>query len=101
MRPSDPCVPDTDASAARQPLSPFSRRVVRNTLFNLLGRTGAALVPLLLTPYTIHVLGLRLFGVWVLLASVVGYLSLSDFGVATGLSRYAARAQTEADSAGL
>lgn len=90
-----------EQGAGKPPLSPFSQRVVRNTLFNLFGRLGTALAPLILTPYTIHVLGLPLFGVWALVTSVVSYLSLSDFGVATSLSRCAAREQAEANTTGL
>jgi O-antigen/teichoic acid export membrane protein len=101
MRSPHPPVPDTDAGPARQTLSPFSERVVRNTLFNLCGRFGQAVAPIVLTPYTIHVLGLPLFGVWVLISSVVSYLSLGDFGVAAGLSRCAAREQAAANVTGL
>ncbi len=93
--------PDPDKGMPRQPLSPFSQRVVRNTLFNLFGRVGGAIAPIILTPYTIHVLGLPLFGVWVLVSSIVSYLSLTDFGVATSLNRCAAREQAEANVTGL
>lgn len=91
----------TDKGDSGQMLSPFSQRVVRNTLFNLLGRLGVALAPIVLTPYTIHVLGLEVFGVWVLVTSAVSYLSLSDFGVAAALSRHAARDQATGDVGGL
>ncbi len=94
-------MPHAEEGPGAQPLSPFSRRVVRNTLFNLFGRVGAAAAPIILTPYTIHVLGLPLFGLWVLVTSVISYLTLTDFGVATGLSRCAARTQAEASVDGL
>lgn len=42
-------------------------------------------IPILLTPYMITKLGSEYYGLWVLLNSIIGYFSLSNFGFGTTL----------------
>ena len=52
-------------------LGDFSKKVVTNTFFNVLGRSWNFLLNLLLTPYILSHLNVGDFGVWVLLSIFV------------------------------
>lgn len=49
------------------------------------------LVGFLLTPYIIRCLGTAQYGIWILIASVIGYYGLLDLGVSSAIMRYVAR----------
>jgi O-antigen/teichoic acid export membrane protein len=57
-------------------------QVARNALAGIASRFGMMAVAFALTPYVVHHLGLRLFGLWSLTGAVAGYLGLLDFGLA-------------------
>ena len=65
--------------------------LVLNALSNwvALGLNGAA--AFLLTPYIIRCLGVNGYGIWRLIASVVGYYAILDLGVSSAVTRYVAR----------
>lgn len=65
-------------------------RPVRNVLSNWAGFAANALISLVLAPFVVHTLGDSQYGIWVLLASVVGYLGLLDLGVRGAVTRYVA-----------
>jgi O-antigen/teichoic acid export membrane protein len=44
-----------------------------------------------LSPFIVHRLGNTSYGIWTLLASVVGYMGILDLGVQSALTRYVAR----------
>ncbi len=67
------------------------RTLVRNVFSNWVGFAVHALVGFLLTPFVVHQLGDRLYGVWTLLISVTGYYGLLDVGFRAGLTQYLAR----------
>ncbi|MGH7467394.1 MAG: oligosaccharide flippase family protein [Longimicrobiales bacterium] len=76
---------------------------VKNVLANWGTFAFAALVNFFLAPIVVDQLGTSSYGLWVLLASVVGYLGLLDFGVRGAVMRYIAHkhAATEHGEAGL
>jgi O-antigen/teichoic acid export membrane protein len=51
-----------------------------------------AAVGLVLTPMVVHGLGDRMYGVWALVASFIGYYGLLDLGLTSAATRYVARA---------
>lgn len=59
-----------------------SVQVARNALTGIGARFAMMAVGFALTPYIVHHLGLRLFGLWSLTSSVAAYLGLLDFGLA-------------------
>ena len=62
----------------------FSKKLVTNTFFNLVGRSWSFVLALLLTPYILAHLGVRDFGTWVLLSIFVwngSSFSLLDLGL--------------------
>lgn len=52
-----------------------------------------------LTPVMLQALGPRDFGLWTLVFSVMGFLGLLDFGLATGVVRFVAEARGKGDTA--
>jgi O-antigen/teichoic acid export membrane protein len=57
-------------------------QVARNAFSGVGARLSTMGVGFVLTPYVVHHLGLRTFGLWSLIGSLAGYLGLLDFGLA-------------------
>jgi len=66
----------------------ISTKVVRNTIFNALGRGWGILVALFLTPYIIGHIGVDKFGIWAIVGVLTGYFGLLDFGIGTSFVKY-------------
>jgi O-antigen/teichoic acid export membrane protein len=67
----------------------ISRRpYLRNMVANWFGFFVNIAANLFLTPFVIRHLGMEAYGVWVLLISLTGYLSLIEFGIRPGVGRY-------------
>jgi O-antigen/teichoic acid export membrane protein len=64
--------------------------LVINALSNWLALAVITLVGFFLTPFIIKHLGKTGYGIWVLLADLVGYQSLLDLGVTSATARYVA-----------
>lgn len=74
--------------------SALSRKIIRNTVFNFMGRSWAMVVGLLLMPYMISVLGVERFGVWPLVFPITRYLGMFDLGAGTASVKYIAEYHT-------
>ncbi len=59
-----------------------------NTLANVSGYGAKLVVTFFLSPFVVHSLGDAMYGVWVLLISLTGYMGLLDLGATTSISRY-------------
>jgi O-antigen/teichoic acid export membrane protein len=66
----------------------LSSKIVRNTLFNIIGRFWQIFVLLLLAPYIIGHIGIERFGLWAIVGVFTSYLGLLDFGVGTGFVKF-------------
>ena len=77
-------------------------RTARNVLLAWAAFAFTVVVNFFLSPFIVHTLGNTEYGVWVLLASLVGYMGLLDLGVRGAVSRYIARhhARVEDEEAG-
>ena len=73
------------------------RKIIRNTVYNSVGRIWQMLILLLLTPYILHKLGVEVFAVWSLVFVVANYLGLLDFGIRTAFAKYIAEYHTKQD----
>src|SRR5215467_231805 len=78
-------------------LGDFSKKVVINTFFNVLGRSWSFLINLLLTPYILSRLNVADFGVWVLLTILINSFNLLDLGLGFAFVRYVAAYYTYED----
>ena len=68
-----------------------------NVLWNWGAFVFNVAVTFVLSPYVVKSLGDTTYGLWVLLASLVGYLGLLDFGVRGAVTRYVARFHADGD----
>jgi len=62
--------------------------VVRNILSNWGGFAINILIAMALSPFIVHTLGATVYGIWILIGSLTGYLSIFDLGVRTSLVKY-------------
>ena len=70
---------------------------IRNTLTNWGGFVLSSLIGFLLSPVIVRELGDSVYGIWVLVASMIGYLGLLDLGVRGAVIRYVARFHAQGD----
>jgi len=75
----------------------IGKKIIRNTIYNSIGRIWLMLVILLLIPYILHKLGVQVFAVWSLVFVVANYLGLLDFGIRTSFAKYIAEYHTKRD----
>jgi O-antigen/teichoic acid export membrane protein len=78
----------------------FSKKLVTNTFFNLLGRSWSFVLALLLTPYLLGHLDVREFGTWVVLSiflSSNASFNLLDFGLGSAFVKHVAEFHTHKD----
>src|SRR5437762_2653728 len=75
----------------------FSKKLVTNTFFNLIGRSWSFLVAVLLTPYILTHLDVREFGTWVVLSIFINSFNLFDLGLGSSFVKYIAEYYTHDD----
>lgn len=75
----------------------FSKKLITNTFFNLLGRCWSFVVTLLLTPYILSHLSVADFGTWVLLSVFVSWFNLLDLGLGSSFVKYISEYYTYED----
>jgi O-antigen/teichoic acid export membrane protein len=64
------------------------RRLAIGSAMNVANLLVTALVSILMMPFIVHHLGDRMYGIWALVAAVVGYYGLLELGLATAIRRY-------------
>src|SRR5215468_12751575 len=75
----------------------FSKKLITNTFFNVLGRSWSFLIALLLTPYILSRLNVADFGVWIILTILINSFNLLDLGLGFAFVRYIATYYTHED----
>jgi len=76
----------------------ISQKIVRNTIFNIVGRFWGILVGLILIPYIIKHIGVDRFGIWVIVGVLTTYFGLLDFGIKTSFVKYIAEYYTKKET---
>ncbi|MBI5093921.1 MAG: oligosaccharide flippase family protein [Candidatus Hydrogenedentes bacterium] len=71
--------------------------IARNTAYNAAGRLWDALSSLLLMRYVVDTVGLPAYGLWALLGSFNGYVSLLDLGIGSSFVKYIAEHAARAE----
>jgi len=84
-------------SSDTEPAPRVSEKIIKNTLYNTIGKFWGILVVLFLTPYIVSRLGVERYGIWALLTSLVGYIGFLDLGVGGSYVRYIAEYYTQKD----
>lgn len=75
----------------------ISQKIIRNTIFNIIGRFWGILVALVLTPYIIGHIGIERYGIWAIIGVITGYFGLLDFGIGTSFVKYISEFYTKKD----
>jgi O-antigen/teichoic acid export membrane protein len=82
-------------------MASIGKKIIKNTIYNSIGRIWLMLVILLLTPYILHKLGVQVFAVWSLVYIVANYLGVLDFGIRTSFAKYIAEYHTKEDQSSI
>jgi O-antigen/teichoic acid export membrane protein len=96
--PNVPASPPNNQPVALQ--GEFSKKLVTNTFFNLVGRSWSFVLALLMTPYILRHLDVREFGTWVVLSIFIGSgasFNLLDFGLGSAFVKHIAEFYTHRD----
>src|SRR5271165_183840 len=68
------------------------RQLALGSALRVFSLVATALVSLVMMPFVVHSLGDRMYGVWALAATLVGYYGILDLGLSSAVSRYLAAA---------
>lgn len=66
----------------------ISEKIIKNTIFNAIGRFWGILITVFLTPYILKHVGIERYGIWAIVSVLTGYFSLLDFGMGTSFVKY-------------
>src|SRR5215471_2940086 len=78
-----------------------SSRIIRNFLMNWLAFGTTILAGFLMSPFLVRHLGDSVYGVWILIGSLAGYLGVLDLGVTPSTVKYVAEYRARADQAAM
>jgi len=66
------------------------RRIIKNAIWNFIGRMGPTLSAFFLIPYVVTRIGKEYYGIWALSFILTNYAGLLDLGFGTGLTKFVA-----------
>ena len=72
-------------------MSLIARKLVSGSVTRVINSVATALVSLLIMPFVVHALGDRMYGIWTLVATLIGYYGLLELGLSQAITRYLAR----------
>ncbi len=81
--------------------TPYSRKLIFNSLFNLSATIGKALIAFFLVPFLVRHLGKDAYGVWTLVGSVFAYSMTLGLGLSSAINRYIPVYLVEKDKKGI
>src|SRR5215467_13008624 len=70
---------------------PGLRRIAQNVLSNWSALAITTAVSFFLAPFVVHHLGNVAYGVWIVIASLVGYMNLLDLGLRSAVVRFVSK----------
>lgn len=83
----------------RSSFMPRIRRIVQNVLSNWVALAVTTAVAFFLSPFVVHHLGNVVYGVWVLIGSIVSYMNLLDLGLRGAVTRYVSKGVAQEEHA--
>src|SRR5437588_11948842 len=72
-------------------------KLITGSATRVLNTIATAIVAMLITPFVVHVLGDRMYGIWTLVATFVGYYGLLELGLSQAITRYLSRSLGSVD----
>lgn len=69
-------------------MAPPSKKIGRNTLYNLAGKTWLIGLNLAIVPFIIAKLGAEMYGIWALVLVVGNAFAIFDFGISSSIVKY-------------
>ena len=94
--PDRPSGPTGDQSVSNKQES-FSGKVIRNTLFNVVGSLWSIAIRFFMAKYIFDHIGNERHGVWFVVGILTGYFGLLDFGLARSFDKFFAEYHTKRD----
>ena len=73
-------------------MSGTPRKLARGSALNVINLVATAVVSVLIMPFIVRSLGDRLYGIWALVAAIIGYYGLLELGLSSAIRRYLAAA---------
>ena len=73
--------------------------VIRNVSLNFVSQIWFTALAIVATPYIVHKLGADLYGLYVLIAAILGYFAFLDLGLGAALTKYIAEYDATGDRA--
>lgn len=96
--PTAPAPPIDGESAKRSTTKPITgRSLISGTMLNYFGAAVLAATGFFLTPFMIHTLGRRHYGILSLVAATIGYVTLLDLGLGTSAMKLISESADLAD----
>lgn len=78
-------------------MSNVSQKLVSGSALRVANVGAATLISVLILPFIIRMLGDRMYGVWTLVATFIGYYGVLDLGLNTAVTRYLSRSLATQD----
>lgn len=78
-------------------LNKFSVNIIKNSAFNLIGWIIPILVTLITIPFYISKISTEGYGIWILIGTITGYLSLVQLGIGPAVTKYIAEYNARKD----
>jgi O-antigen/teichoic acid export membrane protein len=74
---------------------PGHKRFAFNVMMNWIAMAVGMVIPFFLTPMVVHHLGNTGYGIWIIAASTVSYLTLLDLGLRSAIIRFVSKADAQ------
>ncbi len=80
-------------------MSTTGRKLVLGSTWRIVNSVAVGLVSILMMPFVVHSLGDRMYGIWTLVATFMGYSSVIELGLSQAIMRYLGRSLGAEDHA--
>jgi O-antigen/teichoic acid export membrane protein len=77
------------------------KRLLKNTGSNVLVLIVKVIITFVMTPVFLHNMGAYDYGVWAIIASIIGYMGILDLGIKPAITRFTAKYEAENDKKAL
>jgi len=83
----------------KKEITSWTRKIARNTIYNIAGQIFVMALVFILTPYIVGKLGLIRYGIWGIVSALMGYFRFFDFGLKNAFAKYIAEYNAKKETA--